>query len=241
MEAHPDNRFVAHFDMLGMSALTKRDPDLAWQKLSALSKVAQENLSLGIERLDTREYISDQVREFVFSDTIVLFSKSDSQNDTLAITIIATAIFAQSLHYCVPLRGGIAHGRFAFNHDHNLFSGPALVDAYELGESSQWLGISLDAKVAEAIMKLPIGRSTRGKAMVVNWGVPCKNGSIENRMVINWPESHRNNYVGPIPVEAATFYQPFAEFFGPFLQLSDSARLKYESTVAFLNEHFKPE
>jgi len=143
--------------------------------------------------------------------------------------------------YCVPLRGGIAHGRFAFNLDHYLFSGPALVDAYELGESSQWLGISLDDKVAEAVMKLPIGRSTRGKEMVVNWEVPCKNGSIENRMVINWPEAHRDNYVGPIPVEAVTFYQPFAHLFGPFHQLTDSVKLKYESTVAFLNAHFEPE
>jgi|GEM_PF-3251364 len=35
MPDHRDNRFVAHFDMLGMAALTKSEPDLAWEKLSA--------------------------------------------------------------------------------------------------------------------------------------------------------------------------------------------------------------
>ena len=240
MERNPDDRFVAHFDMLGMKALTKRDPDLAWQKLSALSKARQERLSIGIERLDTREYIADQVRAFTFSDTIVLFSKSDTQNDAMAIAIIATELFVRALRYCVPLRG-YRTWSFAFSLDLNLFSGPALVDAYELGETSQWLGISLDAAVAEAVLSLPIGRSTRGKSMVVDWEVLRKDGSRENRKVVNWPESNRNNYTGPIPLVAETFYRPFSEIFGPFGQLRKSDRLKYENTVEFLNEHFEPE
>jgi len=134
--------------MLGMSALIRRDPELAWQKLSALSTAKQERLSLDIKRMETGECIQDQVRAFTFSDTIVAFSKSDTDNDALSIVLLTTELFASSLYYCVPLRGGIAHGLFAFNFDLNLFSGPALLDAYELGESSQWLGISLDKKVA---------------------------------------------------------------------------------------------
>jgi hypothetical protein len=241
MENSLENRFVAHFDMLGMKALTKRDPELAWQKLSALTKARQERLSIGIERLDTREYIQDQVRAFTFSDTIVLFSKSDTQNDAMAITIIATELFVRSLQYCVPLRGGIARGQFAFNLGLNLFSGPALVDAYELGESSQWLGISFDAAAAEAVLALPIARSMRGRSMVVDWEVLCKGGRRENRKVINWPESNRNNYIGPIPVSAEIFYRPFSEIFGTFGELREADRLKYENTVAFLNEYFEPE
>jgi hypothetical protein len=241
MMNHPDNRFVAHFDMLGMSALTRRDPDLAWSKLSALSMARQERISLGIERLDTKEYIRDQVLSFTFSDTIVLFSKSDAENDSMAMTIVATELFTRALYYCVPLRGGIAHGRFAFNLDQNLFSGPALLDAYRLGESSQWLGISVDEKVAGEVSRLSIGTSTRGKAMIVNWEVPCKDKTVEKRRVINWLESHRNAYTGPCPVNAETFYKPFSELFGPFDQLGDSVRLKYESTAAFLNAHFEPD
>jgi len=80
MGDHSDNRFVAHFDILGMRSLTKRDPDLAWQKLSALSIARKERLSLGIRRLDTGEFILDQVRSFTFSDTIIAFSKSEATN-----------------------------------------------------------------------------------------------------------------------------------------------------------------
>lgn len=189
--------------------------------------------------MDSGEYIQDQVRAFTFSDTIVAFSKSDTDNDALAIVLLTNELFASSLHFCVPLRGGIAHGQFAFNFDLNLFSGPALLDAYELGESSQWLGISLDTDVAEAIARLPIAYSPRGKATVVEWEVPCTRGHSENRWVVNWPESHRKNYTGPVPLTVETFYQPFADLYGPLHHLEASIRSKYENTVDFFNAHFE--
>ena len=166
--------------------------------------------------MDTGEYIQDQVRAFTFSDTIVAFSKSETDNDALVIVFLTTELFASSLHYCVPLRGGIAHGQFAFNFDLNLFSGPALLDAYELGESSQWLVFPWtigSLRPSKGFLLLP---HRKGRAMVVPWEVPCKGGRTENRLVVNWPESHRNNYAGPVPLPVETFYQPFSELFGPF-------------------------
>lgn len=220
-----------------MSVLTKRNPDLAWRKLSALCAAKQERLSLGIQRLDTGETIKDQVATFTFSDTIIAFSKADSANDALAIVLLTTELFTRSLHYCVPLRGGIAHGRFAFNFDLNLFSGPALVEAYELGESSQWLGIALDERIAKAVSGLPFSTSN-DKSLVVPWDIPCKDGSTKRRMVMNWPESHGHTYKGPIPLTVDAFYTPFAELFGPLGQLRSVDRAKYENTVAFFNAHF---
>jgi len=190
--------------MLGMSALTKRNPDLAWKKLSDLSR-ARERLSLGIERLDTKELIADQVRSFIFSDTLIAFSKGSTQNDALALLLLTTEVFTLALHYCIPLRGGIAHGRFSFNLDQNLFSGPALVDAYDLGETSQWLGVIVDDKTAEIVKNTPI-RSEKGKDAVIVWDVPVKDGSRVRRNVVNWVETHRHNYVGPMPLTGELFY-----------------------------------
>ena len=233
------NCFVAFFDMLGMTALVRRDPELAWQALCALSAAKDERLRLAIKRLDTGEVIYDQIRDFMFSDTIVAFSKSDSDNDALAIMLLSTELFAASLHNCVPLRGGIAHGQFEFNLEHNLFLGPALLDAYQLGESSQWLGIYMDEEVAEAASRLPVARSARGNPIVVSWEVPCKGGTTESREVVNWPESHRANYTGPVPPTAEIFYSPFCERFGPFHDLEESVRAKYENTVDFFNAQYK--
>ena len=236
-----NNRFVAHFDILGMSALIRHDPELAWEKLSALSTAREERLTLDIERLDTGEVIQDQVRAVVFSDTIVIFSKSDTDDDILAMITLTTELFAGCMYHRVPLRGAIAHGPFNFNFQHSLYLGPALLDAYELGESSQWLGISVDEAVAEAAARLPTAVSPRGKPMIVPWPVPCKNGAVEQRLVVNWPESHRKSYQRAIPLTAKELYENFfSEAFGSFEQLDTAVRMKYENTVDFFNKYFEP-
>ncbi len=237
MTPHHENRFVAHFDMLGMSALTKRDPDLAWEKLSALSWARDERMHLGIERLDTGELIVDQVRSLIFSDTLVAFSKGNTQNDVMALLLLTTEVFTRALHYCIPLRGGVAHGRFNFNLDLNLFSGPALVDAHAIGESSQWLGVIVDDYTAEVAKSIPL-RSATGKEVIVQWDVPMKDGPPARRHAVNWVQTHRHNYCGPIPLTIEAFYSPLATLFGPLETLAPSIRLKYENTVEFFNAHY---
>ncbi len=237
MTLHRDNRFVAHFDMLGMSALTKRDPDLAWKKLSDLSRARDERMHLGIERLDTGELITDQVRSFIFSDTLVAFSRGNTQNDVMALLLLTTEVFTRALYYCIPLRGGVAHGRFNFNLDLNLFSGPALVDAHALGESSQWLGVVVDDYTAEVVRSIPL-RSATGHETIVQWDVPMRAEPPASRYVVNWAQTHRHNYCGPTPLTVEVFYSPLADLFGPLETLSPSIRLKYENTVEFFNAHY---
>lgn len=229
-----DNRFVAHFDMLGMSALTRRDPDLAWEKLTALARARDERLHLGIERLDTKELIVDQVRSFIFSDTLIAFSKGSTQNDAFALLVLTAEVFTRALHYCIPLRGGIAYGRFDFNLDLNLFSGPALVDAYELGESSQWLGVVIDEATAEVAKGTPI-RAEGKKDAVIVWPVPVKDGPSVDRNVFNWVATHRHTYCGPAPLTVEAFYAPMAHLFGAWEALPLGVQRKYENTVAFFN------
>ncbi|MDQ5879436.1 MAG: hypothetical protein QG638_2172 [Pseudomonadota bacterium] len=240
MPSQEDVRFVAHFDMLGMSTLTKRDPDIAWNMLSALCRAREERLSLGIQRLDTNEVIADQIRTFTFSDTVVAFSKGSRENDALAMVMLMIELFTYALHLGIPLRGGIAHGQFKFNFDMNLFSGPALVDAYELGESAQWLGIVLDQYTADSFSRLPVGRSSGRHGSIVAWDVPCKDGASRRQSVANWPESHRNAYVGPVPLTVQDFYAPFESMFGAYESLRPDVAAKYANTVAFFNAHHEP-
>lgn len=237
MKSHRDNRFVAHFDMLGMSALTKRNPDLAWERLSALSRARDERMHLGIRRLDTHEFITDQVQSFIFSDTLVAFSKGNTQNDVMALLLLTTEVFTRALHYCIPLRGGVTHGRFNFNLDRNLFSGPALVDAYAIGESSQWIGVVVDDYTADVAKSIPL-RSGTGRETIVQWDVPMKAEPLASRHVVNWVQTHRHNYRGPIPLTVETFYAPLANLFGPLETLAPSSRIKYENTVEFFNAYY---
>ena len=227
-----DNRFVAHFDMLGMRALAKRNPDLAWQTLIDLSWARDERMHLGIERRNSGNLISDRVHSFIFSDTLIAFSLGNEQDDVLALLILTTEVFTRALYYGIPLRGGISHGRFNFDIGLNLFSGPALVDAYELGELSQWLGVVVDDYTAEVAKSTPIHEH------IVRWNVPVKNKRPVERNVVNWVKTQRGNYRGPIPLTIDAFYSPMAKLFGPLEELGQTIRMKYENTVEFFNAHY---
>ncbi|MFD2837644.1 hypothetical protein ACFS3C_17000 [Azotobacter vinelandii] len=154
MPNHGDDRFVAHFDMLGMSTLTKRDPESAWQKLCDLSRARNERLHLEIERSDTNEILTDQVHSFIFSDTMIAFFRkvtlktmrlrSFFSRQKSLLKLFTTAFLSEVES---------PKGASASTSQQTSFSGPALVDAYELGETTQWLGIVVDERTAEIAKK----------------------------------------------------------------------------------------
>jgi hypothetical protein len=235
MSHESDLRYVAHLDMLGMSNLVMRDPDLAWETLSKLTVAKHERLGLSFERIDTGQLIQGRVSDFTFSDTIIAFSQSDNDADTQAIVLGVSELFHLALFYGIPLRGGIAHGRFRFDLKQNLFSGPALVQAYHLSEDAEWLGVRVDREVAQRASAIPI-RSERGQPIVVPWSVPLKNAGGDGSQVIDWVEAHRNNFQVPPPISVADFYSPFSRLFGPLDTLPPDVRAKYEHTVVFVND-----
>lgn len=120
-----DQRFVAHIDILGMSALVAKDPELAWQLLSGLTEARDEAHNCEITFLDTAERVAapDQVRAVTFSDTIVLFSKGSDLVDLRTTIIVTTELLNKALHLCVPIRAGIAVGTFFFNIEKSMCVG----------------------------------------------------------------------------------------------------------------------
>jgi len=233
-----DLRYVAHFDILGMSRLTLQSPDLAWATLSQLAIANQERLSIAFELNNTKLEMRERVYTFTFSDTIVAFTKSDSIEDLYSITIYSMEIFARALFRGVPLRGGVSHGKFVFNLDLNLFSGPALVNAYHIGECAQWVGIVVDDTVASRIKDVPIRAS--GADVVVAWDVPQKNLSLKNVNVLNWPAVHAHNFVSSSPLNSQGLYRAFEHLFGPFSDLPVDVQTKYSNSVRFINHFLQP-
>jgi len=227
-------RFVAHIDMLGMSELTVRDPQLAWNALSKLAQARNEIFRMRIELTQTGDIIKDRLAVITFSDTIVVFTQSDEDADLYAIVLMCDELVSRSLSYSIPLRAGIAYGSFLFNFDESMFAGPALVEAYRTGEAAQWIGIVLDAEVAARARRLPL-ESDRRRPLVVEWDVPIKPSGRQRRWVVDWPESHRRNFTVPLPISPQTFYIAFQQLFGPWDRLPNKVRRKYENTVGFVN------
>lgn len=223
-------RFVAHLDILGMSAIVEKDADQAWGMLSDLVAVRDRIGGYAMEFLDTKELVraKDVAAAVTFSDTIILFSKGCADTELRALLILVTELLHKAMCSCVPVRVGVSRGKFFVNVEKSMYAGPALIDAYRVGESAQWLGISL----AESVQAQALGLDMKsGKSkLIIEWAVPTKEG-IEKRFVVNWPAVFAHDFNVKPPITVAQFYQAFEGAFGSFEKLPTKVRAKYENTV----------
>lgn len=232
----PDqNRYVAHFDMLGFKTAIDRNLDEAWGALRDLRASMDKILRMAIEDTITNQVIADRIRAYIFSDSILIFTLSDRSEDLKAILILSSHLFSESLASCVPLRGGISHGKFLFNIDLHLFCGKPFVQAYKIAERAQWAGIVVSDSVAKSYFDDPSRLMSQGCPILVKWEVPIKPTGKHEHWVVNWPHIFKNSFSKSIPITAEEFYRAFESLFGPYDDLREDARIKHENTVEFIN------
>ena len=112
-----------------------------------------------------------------------------------------------------------------------------MLEAYEIGEASQWLGIVLSKSIGDRAKNLKM--APRGYPFVVDWNVPIKNGSCL-MPVVNWPRFCVDHSVAHPPISTKQFYGLLESAFGPLESLPNASAIKYENTVKFLNEMLMP-
>lgn len=233
---HRNTRYVAHMDILGMSTLVERDAELAWQALSALVHARDHVSSYEISFLDTAERakVGERVHCVTFSDTILLFTKSDELIDLRTLIVAATEMFNRALSTCIPIRVGIAHGTFFFNLRDSMYAGPALIEAYRIGEAAQWIGLTVSESV---YLRSQLANLRSGDAPVlIPAPIPTDKG-MQDGYAVNWPAIvPRHEGVNP-PFTTEQFYSAFEAYFGPYTALPDRVRSKYENAVAFYNSN----
>ena len=236
----PDShRLVAHIDILGMSTLIRRDLASAWGVLSDLVNVRDDAREFEYEFLDKNERlkVSEIVKMVTFSDTLLAFTKGDSDIEVKSMLILVSHIFHQALCKCVPIRAGIAVGEFWVNFDKSMYCGPAMLEAYEIGEASQWLGIVLSKAMGE---RAKAQKMTSGKhPFIVDWNVPLKSGTCL-MPVVNWPRFVANDLRVQPPLSVEQFYEAFKGDFGGIEGLPKASAIKHKNTVEFFNEMLSP-
>lgn len=236
-----NKRYVAHFDMLGFKSAILRNVDESWGALSDLQGITHKIQMSEIGVKGSNRRFSNRIRSVIFSDSVLVFTLQDEVEDLLSILILTCQLFGDSLARCLPLRGGISYGDFYYNSDLNLYCGQPFVNAYIIGESAHWSGVVIDDLVAHHFHsnyhRLTSDPSTRD--LVVRWNVPYKNGTDKECWVINWPLVFRDNLRMELPISPEQYYQAFESLFGPYQDLADTVKEKYQNTVFFLNESLK--
>ncbi len=234
IKMYREERFVANFDILGMRELIRTKENRAIAMLYDFHDIIINHVGkLAIKIIKTNEIIIDRIEHILFSDTIILFTKGNSESDLYAIVTLCNELFGQALHRCIPLRGGIAFGNLFYHSNTKIICGKPLIEAYEFGESAKWLGIIATEEIAKKSHDENIQTKNK-QPCIISWDVPSKDGTAK-RNVINWPSVFAKNFLASIPITVAQFYEGFENDFGDFESLPNNIKEKYENTVAFVN------
>lgn len=127
-----------------------------------------------------------------FSDSIVLVSESDSENDLKRISRAAAILMQTALETGFALRGAIARGEMIFDDNNQLFFGKALVDAYLLEEELSYYGVVFHESVEYKINNLKEG--DKYKKLIEDIEIPLKKGKSKHYHIA-WHKLMQNNKI----------------------------------------------
>lgn len=143
-----NNRFVLFIDILGFKDLVARnDHEHVLQKLSAITETLEYligDTAYGALKNTFKDIDKNQTKSITFSDSVIVFSKSDTPSDAFKILCDAHALQLFSMKNSIPIKGAISYGDITVNFEKSLFFGQPIIDAYLLHEDLQMLSIVID-------------------------------------------------------------------------------------------------
>jgi hypothetical protein len=187
------NRTVAFIDILGFKELVKTTPleDLAvrFQKtltesLPKLTRPVMQPLT-GPRLILDGESKGSWCLQYSFSDTIILISHDETELACLKLLLYAFRVLQYLTVAKLYARGGVSFGEMFVGLDRQIFLGKALIEAFELERSQDWIGCAILESVERSFPKIfenpPIMES-----VFPFYEVPMKEGPVKQLRTINW-------------------------------------------------------
>lgn len=144
------NRWFAYLDLLGFTNLVQTN------SIQNVLPVYSEALERMQKACKLGKAKSGLINSW-FSDTFIIYTKSDSAEDFAHLESAARIFFQLLIIKGIPVRGCISHGKLYSQARQNIFIGPALIEAYKYGEALDWIGLCLAPSVEEKLKgTLPI-------------------------------------------------------------------------------------
>jgi hypothetical protein len=170
------NRYVAYIDVMGFKDMVVRT---SHGEIYKMMKSIESSKSLVLNTRWTGK-ISKLVTTTTYSDSIMLYSKDES-NDALddLITSVSALVYELFLNG-IPHKGSIAYGKMTLDKKNSIFFGQPLIDAYLLQEELNFYGIIIHAS-AEKKMKRK--KYNCNMSFVQDYLCPLKNGSSNHLTV----------------------------------------------------------
>lgn len=215
-------RWFCYLDLLGFTALVN-DNDI--RKVIPTYQDVLNKLKTKVKVLSAKGVIYSW-----FSDTFIIYSRSDSEEEFALIEAIGRQFFQELILRKIPVRGAITHGPLYSQSSKNIFVGQALIDAYNYGEKQEWIGFILTPKVFEhlALSSIPLHERAHYRR-VTRTGVLMHEPSdpIYAFAFNNDPRKGENPYI--LALQEMRALAP------------EKAHRKYDNAIAFAKQHARNE
>jgi hypothetical protein len=182
---------VAICDVLGFKRLVYETP---LQRVSGAMTHLRRMLTYAVRHEDpkgeppTMAELRSQanVEIVVFSDTIFLFAKDDSDDAVRElIEAVGWLLFGTTMSSVVGLRAGLAYGEVLLEPENDVFVGKPIVDAHLMETQQEWSGATLCDTAVERLARAGLTPETH--VWLKKYPVPMKNEADRiERMVIDW-------------------------------------------------------
>lgn len=164
-----NNRFVAYFDILGFKDYVfSNSTDEIHKMLINLNKILPNDKD---EEIDESSILCT-----TFSDSIFIFTKSDSIAEFRNFIQFIRRFMRTSIRRNIPLKASIAYGEIVAYKDRKIFCGKPIVNAFLLQEDLQYMGIVVHHSVEDYIIKKSKYLNVRYKSYFKEIETPFKYG-----------------------------------------------------------------
>lgn len=162
-------RIVAFLDIMGFKDMVARHFETIKDKLEKLSSFIGETMD-------------ENYQYMIFSDSIILYAKSDGMEVFKSLLTKVSKIIEKSISLGLPIKGAIAKGECTVSLSYKpFFFGQPIIDAYTLEEHVVLYGVVLHNTVEDMALEL----SRVNSDFVFDFNVPLKGGN-SNHFVLNW-------------------------------------------------------
>lgn len=180
IEPETRSRIVSFLDIMGFKDMISRQEETQIkEKLETLSRFISENVT---EESGTQFSI--------FSDSIILFSKDNSESSFEQLVTLSGKIVKKSISLGLPIKGAIASGMCTVSQGVKPFYfGQPIVDAYQLEEDIVLYGVAMHHTVENLAEHFSQGNGS----IVFDYSLSLKKGTSKHYVVDWFSESKEEN------------------------------------------------
>jgi hypothetical protein len=176
------DRFVAFFDIMGFKDLVlKSSHEDILDKLNKLSKTRMELDQVNNATSDPEKDPIGITKSFTFSDSIFIFSKTDSVPDVTKLILDCNYILKEAFKFQIPIKGAISFGKITVNRADSIYFGQPIIDAFLLHEELNLYSVISDHNFEKRIQEL--SPKLFGD-FFIKYKVPLKSGRTYHYMLM---------------------------------------------------------